>query len=176
MNDTDLDQTGNLNASYEIIPCRQQNTQSPQIDTYEIVENVIDCNQVELDDQKCQSEDLNEIDNNKSLLVYGTESENDDNDLNNNNDSKNEEENLTVIIPEELNKITDEVSENRDIEENREEKEENRQVMEKDKSPNQTGTKSKDSAFKIPNYFLPRDDLEKTMKQLHFNYVNVSLM
>ena len=27
--------------------------------------------------------------------------------------------------------------------------------------------------MRIPNYFLPQDDMEKSMKQLHYNYNNV---
>lgn len=30
-----------------------------------------------------------------------------------------------------------------------------------------------DLESKLPNYFLPRDDMEKSMKRLHFNYKTV---
>ena len=32
-----------------------------------------------------------------------------------------------------------------------------------------------DSDSKLPNYFLPRDDMEKSMKRLHFNYKMVDI-
>lgn len=169
MNDTDLDQTCNLNASYEIIPSRQENSQSPQIETYDFVENVIDCNQVEFDDdEKCENEDQNNIDNNKSIFLYQ-----DDNCLNESK-NENEEENLTVIIPEELNKIKIEDDKN-ETEEKIEKEQENIRTID-DNCENELKTDNQNSNTKIPNYFLPREDLEKTMKQLHYNYVNVRLV
>lgn len=168
MNDTDLDQTCNLNASYEIIPSRENNSQSPVIETYDIVDNIIDCNQVEVEDERLENENYNEFDCNKSIFV-----DNDSKDENDSNEAQ--EENLTVIIPEELNRIDERVENGKnDSEEELEIKEKNNIELEEKKNENETDIQNKDLNLKIPNYFLPREDLEKTMKQLHFNYVNVS--
>jgi hypothetical protein len=36
--------------------------------------------------------------------------------------------------------------------------------------------KIKEINSKIPNYFLPKEDLEKTMRKLHYNYTEVNII
>ena len=133
-NDTDLDQTFNLNASYEIVPHKKEgsdggaNSPNNLEASYDIVNKIIDCSQVDSDnedrDNNVEKEDLNATDeatgDQKNAIVFMQASttiiadeeqiltepnEEIPEDLNNQNDSDDEEENLTVIIPEELNKI-----------------------------------------------------------------------
>ncbi|CAF0712537.1 unnamed protein product [Brachionus calyciflorus] len=177
--DTDLDQTCNLNASYEIIPNRQINNQSPQIETYDFVDKIIDCNKLGSDDEHSQVDELNKLDNNKSILMNEIKNYEDD------FEESEENENLTVIIPEELNKVSKETKEIESEQINdahtKEEEEINEEIENQDK-PNhgddskcEENNKTDESLHsKIPNYFLPKEDLEKTMKRLHYNYVNMT--
>lgn len=116
-NDTDLDQTFNLNASYEIIPNKNGINESQVIDTYDFVDKIIDCTKLDDGDDNLVLNDGNEV-NETSLII------NNDDDDENENENQEEEgdgeyENLTVVVPEEINKIaelkldSDEVNEQR---------------------------------------------------------------
>jgi hypothetical protein len=104
--DTELDQTINLNASYEVLDTMKIKQNSDENNDQkltneedlnekkeEMVENIIDCS--ELDNPE-EEEDVPE-NNNVSLFVPPGEQEEND-------------ENVTIIIPSELNKINDHVS------------------------------------------------------------------
>ena len=104
-NDTDLDQTFNLNASYEIIPARQSFTGSPIIDSYDLVENldvnIVDCTKLNTDDDIIQFINNKTIEDeqiNENVTNYESDFANDDED-------NNDDEELTVLVPELLNKI-----------------------------------------------------------------------
>ena len=127
LNDTEYDQTFNLNASYEIVP--NKNSEFIKIASNESVDRIIDCSKLDNND---------EINNNNNNY-YGQENDeeeeliivNKDDEEINNNDSINEEnnqylngpidnqedgeENVTVIVPEELNKIDEVVTETEKI-------------------------------------------------------------
>ncbi len=112
-NDTDLDQTFNLNGSYEISPNKIESS-------FEIVNRVIDCSELENDDvdeHEKEKDDPIEILNledqnyeNKTIVFMQTTTtiiadiQTNVNEEESNIDQNNEE-NLTIIIPEELNKI-----------------------------------------------------------------------
>lgn len=86
--------------------------------------------------------------NNISLIVIET----------NNEANEQDDENVTIVIPEELNKINTEINENNDQDE--------KQAPETKIVDNEIADKLKSLSMKIPNYFMPKDDLERTMKQL----------
>lgn len=99
LNDTEFEQTFNSNASYEIVPNRTSENGSPAMDTYDFIENIIDCTKLDKED------DLNNYNNNESLYI----AENPENKNYEEYDTNEDNENLTVIVPAELNKIdTDE--------------------------------------------------------------------
>jgi hypothetical protein len=179
-NDTDLDQTFNLNASYEIVNFNNNNASNNRInsetasiannndnnsfaiDSYDIVDKIIDCNKLEAETDV----NPNEVDANGAnyCSLYSQNPNDLCEDFMNNDD-----ENLTVIVPEQINRVNEEpfVSAQSDIQE----KEDEQTEFDKEKELN-----AKVAATKIPNYFLPTVDLEKNMRRLHFNYVAVSFL
>ena len=132
-NDTDLDQTFNLNASYEIFPNNNVEIDAPNnVEPSDEIDNkIIDCNELE----ENESENEQEMDNSDIVLETQSDHNLDNNqdlekntilfmqtttttiietqvnnetpilDTNDNADNQVNEENLTTIIPEELNKI-----------------------------------------------------------------------
>ena len=114
--DTELDQTVNLNVSFEFLSngmasgqvensgvcskgCREEEV--VMIDSYDIVDKIIDCSELANDDDEEEiAVEVNHL-NNVSLFLANCEAE----ENNNNND----EENVTIVVPEELNKINETV-------------------------------------------------------------------
>jgi hypothetical protein len=113
-NDTDLDQTFNLNGSYEISPTK---IESP----FEIVDKIIDCSEFDNQDENeiidqepnenkndQPNHDDNYIGNNTIVFlqttttIITTDVQVNQEEPTNNQDN---EDNLTIIVPEELNKI-----------------------------------------------------------------------
>jgi hypothetical protein len=137
-NDTDLDQTFNLNGSYEISPNKIESS-------FEIVNRVIDCSELENDDEHEKENDgpieiLNLEDKNyenKTIVFMQTTTtiiadiQTNVNEEESNIDQNNEE-NLTIIIPEELNKIKFQDEEEEDETEETDENE--KQLIESEKN------------------------------------------
>ena len=94
-NDTDLDQTLNLNASYEIVPIRANSSGSTS-ESYDIVDRVIDCSKAE--------DEYEELNEDKKEEANNSDNEHHENFFEEMNPEENEE-NVTIVIPEELNKI-----------------------------------------------------------------------
>ena len=113
-NDTDLDQTFNLNGSYEISPTKNE---SP----FEIVDKIIDCSEFDNQDEneiidqepnenkiEQPNHDDNYLGNNTIVFmqttttIITTDVQANQEESTNNQDN---EDNLTFIVPEELNKI-----------------------------------------------------------------------
>lgn len=120
-NDTDLDQTFNLNASYEIVPERNIFTESQIIGSYdnvnELVDKIIDCTKLDSDDELLQF--LNEKNKSKeklddSLVSYDDDFVNEEEQIMFEDVAENDD-NLTVLVPEQINKIKDEVEKHFDV-------------------------------------------------------------
>ena len=185
-NDTDLDQTFNLNASYEIIPNKNGINESQVIDTYDFVDKIIDCTKLDDGDDNLVLNDGNEA-HETSLVI------NNDDDDENEEERDSEYENLTVVVPEEINRIAELKLDSEEVNELRLEI-----IQEKNEikvgffllvrllkfsfnkfeyfktSDSEIQEKFKQINSKLPNYFLPEKDLEKSMKRLHYNYKDVS--
>ena len=114
-NDTDFDQTFNLNASYEIVPSAGGSRSfrgSQVMESLEVVgdfvERIIDCSKLEtedddeierfLSDEKMCDETVED-----GLVNYELDFEGEEADFDDDNNAN--RENLTVIVPEQLNKI-----------------------------------------------------------------------
>jgi hypothetical protein len=100
--DTELDQTVNLNASYEQLLAddqrQKQNSEPGDRGGDELVDNIIDCSELDNDedDNVNAAETNNNTNNNVSLYVPLNEQAEDDN--------------VTFVIPEQLNRIGENVS------------------------------------------------------------------
>ena len=216
LNDTEFDQTFNLNVSYEIVPEEQRSTNGSQLfETYDVIEllggNTIDCNKLQEQEPEVEPE--------KTEIILSVADERSDEIDENVNESLNEyyepdfveendkePENVTVLVPEQINRIDNEEevkevaateeTDNVDLINNNEQMDgENRsdeslkKIIEEitNTVPYITTTadpqifqseinvsdKFKILNSKIPNYFLPQKDMEKSMKELQNNYLEV---
>ncbi len=216
LNDTEFDQTFNLNVSYEIVPEEQRSTNGSQLfETYDVIEllgeNTIDCNKLQEQEPEVEPE--------KNEIILSVADERSDEIDENVNESLNEyyepdfveendkePENVTVLVPEQINRIDNEEevkevaateeTDNVDLINNNEQMDgENRsdeslkKIIEEitNTVPYITTTadpqifqseinvsdKFKILNSKIPNYFLPQKDMEKSMKELQNNYLEV---
>ena len=216
LNDTEFDQTFNLNVSYEIVPKEQRSTNGSQLfETYDVIEllgeNTIDCNKLQEQEPEVEPE--------KTEIILSVADERSDEIDENVNESLNEyyepdfveendkePENVTVLVPEQINRIDNEEevkevaateeTDNVDLINNNEQMDgENRsdeslkKIIEEitNTVPYITTTadpqifqseinvsdKFKILNSKIPNYFLPQKDMEKSMKELQNNYLEV---
>jgi hypothetical protein len=128
-NDTDLDQTFNLNASYEvIISSRKEDEKEVDLNgnfeaSYEIVNKIIDCGQLNDSDVDCHEDDEEIVENvaqneatnfvvmetttiTTTIIAQDASSSSSSSSSSSLHcQSYNDDENLTVIVPEELNKI-----------------------------------------------------------------------
>ena len=170
-NDTDLDQTFNLNASYEIVPAKSSLSSSQLIETYDVVENLVDCNKLEFDaDQFETDSQLNEsIENVASIHEEANELS-----------DPHEDTEQTVLIPEQLNNVekieetkSNEVDSTLTAEASQKQGDEIQTIL---KQPVLSEKLKLMKISKMPNYFLPQEDMESSMRRLHFNYVDVMLL
>lgn len=207
LNDTEFDQTFNLNVSYEIVPDETYKTSvngSQIFETYDVIElldqDTIDCNK--LTEPELEKQETDEI----ILSVAEQEAEKHDESVveyepdfvgEEEQDDK-EPENLTVLVPNELNKIEDEVEvkeialDDGELTESKEHGDESlKKIIEEitNTVPYVTTTTSDPQVFqqsgikvsekfkilnsKMPNYFLGQKDMEKSMKELQNNYLEV---
>ena len=130
---------------------------SPSKDLNDDVYKIIDCSKLD-DDELNLSGKMDDV-----LVEENVVNTNGNNNEEYSSDFVEEEENLTVIVPEELNKI-DEII--KDVPVNVE----NKLAIQ---SQVNLSEKFKQINSKIPNYFLPQEDMEKSMKKLHYNYTEV---
>lgn len=210
LNDTEFDQTFNLNVSYEIVPDETNKTSvngSQIFETYDVIElldqDTIDCNN--LTEQEPEQQETDEI----IQSVAEEEAERQDESVaeyepdfvgEEEQDNK-EPENLTVLVPNELNKIEDEgevkevaVDKGEPTESQEHGDESLKKIIEEitNTVPYVTTTTSDPQVFqqseinmsekfkilnsKMPNYFLGQKDMEKSMKELQNNYFEVKYL
>ena len=145
--------------------------------------NIIDCNHLAEENENEIAEEINESNENDD-----DDDSNEDNQLNLNEE---DEENLTVIMPEQINNIFVTSAPNSDDKKHQEPQvdfifKKTRYLLKsvlfglKKKNNHflyffkvNVNEKFKEINSKIPNYFLAQDDLESKMKKLHYKYVQV---
>ena len=165
-NDTDLDQTFNLNASYEIVPAKASLNSSQLIETYDVVDNLVDCNKLEFDADQFETDLLlNESVENVASIHEEA------NELSDSHEVQEDTE-QTVLIPEELNNVK-KIEETKSNEIDSKTVETNQCNEIQLKQPVLSEKLKILKISKMPNYFLPQEDMESSMRRLHFNYVDV---